>query len=279
MIDLFLAEQLLISKAPAKENNGGADNKENIQKNPEQVVDDTVAGIKRLTVGVKKVLGSTNTRTTCVVKPELKKSEVPQKKVVQIPEKPQVKTFKARPLPKYILEKKKHDANFGLVARAASAPVKAAPVKPMQPPRREVTTRKPAPIRISTSAPAVPTRISNARRTIVVPDKQPQTSKALEKKSFAAKVPAYLYREPFKPTHEKKIIEPKPFKLSKNTRHQIDEERRRANAARNKKIEEDKRKKEEEELKKMRKQREFKARANPFQKVIKKSVNDEPKKK
>lgn len=156
---------------------------------------------------------------------------------------------------------------------------------------------KPAPVMTTKSAPPVARIKPNVKSTantktlaskLVVtatkkadkPATAPVTTNGDAPKKFVAKVPAYLKKEPFKVklADKKAPIEAKPFNLGMNgrleARQKTDNDRRKAIEEKAKLELEEKRKKEEEEIKAMRKQREFKARGNPFGgKIAKKHDN------
>jgi len=285
--------------------------KENAEKSVQEIVEETVSSLKNLAIK-KKVLGTTNQQPAKSLVPkcaEFKKPGIAPKKpfepaVKQFKARPLPKFIQKNPTQNAtgsVLTKAVPDKNIPVKSAPPSRPITRAmaktlpkPASKLIPPTRqppvakvapqpknplERVSRKTAPVkrhsrglRISTSAPAVPARIANARRTFDV-EKSTQRSKSTalvpEVKKFVAKVPKYLYREPFKAKLEGKKepveVKPKVVQKTMSDRHKLIEEK-------NKKIQAEKLRKEQEELKNLRKQREFKAKPNPFSKAVKKSA-------
>lgn len=153
---------------------------------------------------------------------------------------------------------------------------------------------KPAPVTTTKSAPPVARVKPNIKASApkpVVPatrkNDKPSTAPVVpatgvnNQKKFVAKVPSYLKKEPFKVKlpEKKAAVESKPFNLAMTgrleARQKMDNERRKAIEEKARQELDEKRKREDAEVKAMRKQREFKARTNPFGgKVTKKQAID-----
>uniref|UniRef100_A0A336MC84 CSON013390 protein n=1 Tax=Culicoides sonorensis TaxID=179676 RepID=A0A336MC84_CULSO len=296
-------ENISKSKKGNKENvSSTAENNKNVQKQVEATVKSMQKVVNGMTLRSQKqttvlttVAGSRLLDYATIY--EQHKKDLAEKKK-QEEEKKMVKPFKARPVPKCIKTKTVPPP------QPQTKPVKAVPLKskPNPPVAFVAPTRRSKPVETVTVhktnqnavkdkpkraiAPKVPTRkaVTAAPQVNKKPNPHVKVESKPEVKKFVATVPKYLHKEPFKVQlgEKKRLTEVKPFKLSIatriNDRQKSDEDRRKVVEERNKKLLEEKMKKEMEEIKVLRKQREFRASVNPFNKISKaKTTNEKPK--
>lgn len=234
---------------------------------------------------------------------ELKKEE----------EKKLVKNFKARPAPKFVQAKasdnNKENKVVQIQNKKQSVPKNAVVakkidltgVKPKPPVARvgpyrkaaDVTDKantkeavtKPIPAKMRPSSIRSKSVPSTSRQPLYLSKKSVVVTETTKPtiKNFTAKVPKYLYKEPFKPVKKLEKREPtevKPFTLTLGTRVdsriKSDGERRKKLEEKNKQMLEENLKKELEEIKALRRTREFRATVNPFKKAVSQKNKTEP---